>query len=364
MKDYYEILGVPKNASKDEIKRAYRRLAHQYHPDKNEGDEKKFKEINGAYQVLGDDAKKSQYDQFGQTFDAQGGFGGFSAGGGPASGWDFSNFKRGAGGFEGVDFSDIFSDFFGGGARTSVKTKQRGRDIHVDAAISLEEAYKGAEREISLKKYIQCGLCRGNRNEPGTQLNYCKTCGGSGELRQTHRIAFGAFTRVVDCKECVGTGKVPEKKCSKCRGNGRLQDIESISLKIPAGISTGEVISFSGKGEMGESGAPGNLYVEVHIKPHDKFERREDDIYSQERISLSQAVLGGVIKIKTLGGENDVKIPDGMQSHDVIKLQGKGMPRLSRGGFGDHYLTIIVENPKKLSKRAKDLFEELKKEGI
>ncbi len=360
--DYYQTLGVPKNASKDEVKRAYRKLAHKYHPDKQGGDEKKFKEINEAYQVLGDEGKKAQYDQFGSNFGSGGGSGshGFSAKGGPARGW---NFGSRAGGFEGVDFGDIFSEFFGAGARTGTRTKQKGRDIKADMMISLEEAYRGVEREISLKKNTICSKCGGSKNEPGTSLKGCKACGGSGEVRQTHRTVLGSITQVHECSECRGEGKIPEKKCSKCRGAGIVQEAERINIKIPAGIHSGEQIEFQGKGEAA-AGGYGNLYVEVHIKENPQFEREGDDIYTNIEISMPQAALGETMTIKTLSGEQDIQIPSGTESGAMIKLQGKGMPRLHRPGHGDHCVRIAIRTPKNLSKHAKELLSELRKEGI
>jgi len=297
MRDYYETLGVPKNSSKEEIKRAYRKLAHQYHPDKRGGDEKKFKEINEAYQVLGDDRKRSQYDQGGSQFDFSQGGGGFSG----FQGFDFGGFSSGKG-TSTFDFNDIFSEFFSGGARTSASAKTRGRDIYIDTIISLQEAYSGTEREITLKKYVVCGRCNGKKNEPGTQLTKCKTCNGSGEIRQEQNVIFGSFTRITHCRDCNGAGTIPEEKCSKCRGSGRVQEDDKIQVKIPPGINSSEAIQFTGKGEVGESGQAGNLYVQVHVKEHDRFRRREDDIYSDAEISISQAVLGEVVPIETLGG--------------------------------------------------------------
>ncbi|MFY9457516.1 MAG: molecular chaperone DnaJ [Candidatus Spechtbacterales bacterium] len=359
MNDYYKTLGVPKNSSQEEVKRAYRKLAHKYHPDKQGGDEKKFKEINEAYQVLGDERKKAQYDQFGSNFGSRNGEG--------FQGFDFNNFSgfsgRGGFGSQEFDLGDIFSEFFGGGARTRSRTKQRGHDIQIDAVISLEEAYSGVTRKISLKKSIKCPQCQGNKNEPGSKLNICKSCGGSGEVRQTHRTVLGSITQVHECNACSGEGKIPEKKCSRCRGLGIVEDIENISLDIPAGIHSGESMVINGKGAAGEGGY-GNLYVQVHIRDHAKFERKGDDIYSDIQISIPQAVLGDLLKTQTLSGETDIKVPSGAESGAMIKLQGKGMSRLGGRGFGDHYARISIKTPQKLSKRARELFEELRKEGI
>ncbi len=348
MQDYYEILGVPKNASKEALKQAYRGLAHKYHPDKKGGDEKKFKEVNEAYQVLGDERKRAQYDQFGAGFNSQGagGFSGFQ-------GFDFGNF----------DFQDVFSEFFGGGMRASRRTRARGRDIEVDLALTLEEAFSGVEREISLKKYTQCSRCGGKKNEPGTSLKKCETCGGSGEVRSKLGTFMGSFMQISTCAGCRGEGKIPEKKCEKCRGAGRVLDIESIPIKIPAGIRSGEVLELFGMGEAGDSGS-GNLYMRIQVKEHPKFQREGDDIISTAEISLSQAALGDSLRIQTLGGDEEVQIPGGVDSGEMIKLQGKGMPGRGRVGRGDQYVKIIVKTPKRLSRRARELFAQLRNEGI
>lgn len=355
MKNYYDILGVPKSASKEKVKQAYRKLAHQYHPDRG-GDEKKFKEINEAYQVLGDEKKRAQYDQFGSAFSSQG-FGGDHRGFG---GFDFSSFGGNARGF---DFNDIFSEFFSGGARPTTKTKQSGADIQVDISITLEEAYQGVIKTIQIKKYNICSRCGGKKNEPGSNLKACGQCGGTGEIRRDQRILFGTFTQVSECPSCAGEGKIPEKKCSQCRGLGRVQQIEEIKINIPAGIHSGEAIKISGKGEAGDGGY-GNLYAYIRIKHHRDFEREGDDILSALSISMSQAVLGDSLVIKTLAGSENIRIPAGIESWEMIKLEGRGMPRLRGAGRGDHYIKIVVKTPRKLSKRAKEIFEELKREGI
>jgi molecular chaperone DnaJ len=358
--DYYQTLGVPKNAGKEEIKKAFRKLAHQYHPDKQGGNEQKFKEINEAYQVLSDDQKRSQYDTFGSAFDAQGG-------GSGASGFDFGGFGRGGFSAQGVEFdlNDIFSDLFGGGrGRTATKTRQRGQDIQVDMEISLQDAYQGFEKDISLKKYVRCHTCNGDRNEPGTQLQTCSTCQGTGEIRNQQQTILGSFMRVAECRACKGVGKIPDKKCRSCNGNGRVQDTELVRIKIPAGIASGEAISLKGKGEMGEAGEAGDLYIRVLIKSHPEFERNGDNIHSERIILFSQAILGDQIQVQTLGGTVSARIPDGIQSGELLKLPGKGMPNLAGRGQGDHYIKIIVKTPEKLSKRAKDLMEELRKEGL
>jgi len=262
-KDYYDILGVSKSASDDDIKKAYRRLAHQYHPDKSGGDEKKFKEVNEAYQVLSDKAKRQQYDQFGQTFEQAGaggqGFGGFDFSGFQGFGGQGFNFDFGEGGFE-----DIFSDIFGGSTRT--RRKARGRDIQVDVEISFSEMVSGATRTMNLYKNSVCERCGGEGGEPGTSLKTCSTCHGSGQVRKTSRSFFGSFSQVTTCSECQGSGSIFEKKCSQCGGDGKYKKEEQIEIKIPAGIADGQTISMEGQGEAGQRGArPGNLYVIVHI---------------------------------------------------------------------------------------------------
>ncbi|OGI29212.1 MAG: molecular chaperone DnaJ [Candidatus Moranbacteria bacterium RIFOXYA12_FULL_44_15] len=371
--DYYNILGVEKGASDDEIKKAYRKLAHKYHPDKSGGDEKKFKEINEAYQVLSDKAKRSQYDQFGQTFQggAPGGSqdfdfsgfdfgnfsrqnnGGFSAKGGPASGWEFQ--------FGGDDLGDIFSNVFGGRSQGRGRGR-RGQDIQVDVEIDFSEMVHGAEREINLRRSVRCGRCGGTGAEPGAKIKTCPTCKGAGQVEKTTRSFFGMFSQVGICPECEGAGKVPEKKCSQCGGDGRVKENENIKIKIPAGLSDGQTISLEGKGEAGEKGAPpGNLYVVVHVKPHPKFTRNGLDILSTEYISFSMAALGGEIEIETLYGKLILKIPAGTQSGETFRVRDKGAPDLGGRGVGNHLVKVIVSVPRKITREQKRLIEELGK---
>lgn len=364
MKDYYTILGVSKNASKEEIKKAFRKLAHQYHPDKQGGDEKKFKEINEAYQVLSDNAKRAQYDQFGSTFD-QGSGGGQGFSGFDFGGFDFNRFRRGSGsrGFE-FDLNDIFSDFFGRTqTRPSSRTKQKGSDIEVDIEITLEEAFSGIERQVSLRKYSKCDICGGQKNEPGTGFKTCVKCNGAGEIKHDQKIIFGMFTQVIECDECAGEGKIPERKCSKCKGIGMIQQIDTINVRVPGGVRRGEVIEFPGRGEMGRDGA-GNLYARILVKEDSHFERQGDDIFSDVEISVSQAALGDTINVRIIDGGYAAKIPSGFQSGGMIRLVNKGMPKLQKQGRGDHYLRITVKTPEKLSKKSRELFEDLRKEGL
>ena len=355
-KDFYNILGVSKGASDDEIKKAYRKLAHKYHPDKSGGDESKFKEINEAYQVLSDKSKRSQYDQFGQTFEGAGPGGGAGFGG-----FDFSGFQQGFGG-QGFDFGegfgDIFSDIFGG--RQTRDRRQPGRDIQVDVEISFEEMVRGAKRDINLYRMVQCDVCHGNGGEPGAKEETCSTCKGSGKVQQTVRSVFGSFAQVSTCPTCSGSGKTYSKKCHKCSGEGRVKEEQKISVDIPAGISSGQTISVRGQGEAGEKGAQsGDLYVNVYVKPHSKFKRDNDNITSSEHISFSQAALGDKISVETIEGDVTMKVPQGTQSGELFRIKEKGVPSLRGSSRGDHLVKILVDVPKKLSREQKKLIEEL-----
>jgi len=369
--DYYKILGVPKNATDDEIKKAYRKLAHKYHPDKSGGDEKKFKEINEAYQVLSDKTKRAQYDQFGQNFEQA------RAGGGQGfGGFDFGNFARQGGfgrdfggihfefgGADGEDFEDIFSNVFG--SRRGGSRKQRGRDIQIDVEISFEEMVTGAEREVNLRKSVRCDRCQGSGGEPESKMKTCPTCQGAGRVEQMRRSFFGSFSQVSVCPECQGEGKVYDKKCGKCGGDGRVKEEQKMKINIPSGIDDGQTISVEGAGEAGAKGAqPGNLYVVVHVRPHSKFTRKGNDILSAETISFSMAALGGEIEIETVTGKLILKIPSGTQSGELFRIKDKGVPDIHGRGQGSHLVKIIVEVPKKLSREQKRLMEELEKTGM
>lgn len=371
-KDYYEILGIPKNASPDEIKRAYRKLAHQHHPDKG-GDAEKFKEVNEAYQVLSDPQKRTQYDQFGTTFEqarAGGGFSGFD-------GFrDFSSFadafdffgrsRQGRSEFEFENLGDIFGEVFGGGAsRRGARHKQRGRDISVDSEITLEETVKGVEKEFNLYKGVICQKCGGSGAEPGSQIKTCSRCKGNGQVEETTRAGFFSFSQVKVCPECRGLGKKPDKVCSQCGGDGRTKQYKTIRVTIPAGIQDGQVISLRGQGEAGLYGsAPGDLYLTVHIKPHKIFERKRDDLYCSLEISFTQSILGDKIEIPTLFGQVSLEIPEGIESGTTIRLKNKGVPHLDSHGSGDMMVKVKIKTPKKLSRTQKNLIEKLKEEGL
>lgn len=365
--NYYNILGVSKSASDDEIKKAYRKLAHKHHPDKAGGDEKKFKEINEAYQVLSDKTKRQQYDQFGRTFSAGGGS---AYGGDEFEGFDFGDIfgqaRQGGANFEfGGDFSDIFSDIFGERFGGRAARKKAGRDIQVDVEINFEEMVRGAERNLKLYKTAVCGVCRGTGGEPGAEEKTCPTCKGSGQVKKTTRSFFGSFIQVSTCPDCEGTGRVYSRKCHKCGGDGRAKEEQTIQVKIPAGINNGQTISLHGQGEAGERGAPsGDLYVNVHVRPHSKFKREQDNVLSEEYITFSQAALGDKINIGTIDEEIKMKVPAGTQSGEVFRIREKGIPHLGRRGRGDHLVKIIVKIPKSTTGSQKDLIEKLKKENL
>ncbi len=366
-KDLYELLGVAKNASQDEIKKSFRKLAHQYHPDKSNGDEKKFKEVNAAYQILGNAEKRKQYDQFGPAAFTQGGHGG-------AGGFNWQDFARASGGpggagqgveFDMGDLGDIFGDLFGFGRRGGTRTRQasKGQDIQAEMDIEFREAVFGSEKGIELYKHVLCPHCSGNGAEPGSKIDTCKTCAGKGQVEQVQRTIMGAFRSVGICPDCGGAGKTASKKCTKCRGEGRSKETEKIKVKIPAGINQGETIRLAGKGEVGTYGASsGDLYITMRIKRDPLFERDGDNIITNVEISFSQAALGDKIPITTLDGDVMLKIPSGTQSGKIFSLNGKGVPHLRTKGRGDHLVTVIVKTPDKLSKNQKKLFEELASE--
>jgi len=365
MKDYYKILGISRDASSEEIKRAFHKLAHKHHPHKG-GDEKKFKEINEAYQVLSNMEKKSQYDRFGQVF--EGGGPGFSAQGGPASGWDF-NWVWGESSKErpdlGIDLGDLFEDFFGGRGREK-KDFKKGKDIKIDIEIPLEETLKGSTKEIILYKQILCSRCQGRGAEPGTSLNECFSCRGSGGVQQIKRTFLGSFTRWTVCPECGGEGQRPEKLCNVCKGKGRIKGEEDIKIFIPAGVDSNQVIKISGKGEAGKKGGnSGDLYVRILVKEHPVFKRRGDDLFAFQEISFSQATLGDEVEIPTLEGAKILlKISSGSESGKILRISGKGIPRFSGYGRGNLYVELIVKTPKRLTKTQKELLKKLKEQGL
>ncbi len=354
-KDYYKVLGVEKGATQDEVKKAFRKQAHKHHPDKPGGDEAKFKEINEAYQVVGDEKKRQQYDQFGSDFQQQGGFGG-------GAGWeDFMNAARGGGGFQGgnvhFDFGDMFG--FGGGGRGGRRQK-RGNDVQVDVEISFEEAAFGVEREIKLQKQNDCDVCSGSGAEPGSDVSTCAECGGRGQVNRVQQTILGAMQTAATCPTCRGAGNKADSVCKHCSGEGKTRSESSYTVKIPGGIDTGGTIRLTGKGESGGAhGQSGDLYVQVHVKSKSGFNRQGFDIYTESTITFAQAALGDKIEIDTLDGGKKLVIPAGTQPGQKFKLKALGVTRLQRSGRGDQYVTVSVDVPKKLSKKAKKLVEEL-----
>lgn len=367
-KDYYEILGIPKTASKDEIKKAFRVLAHKYHPDKNGGDDKKFKEVSEAYSVLSDDTKRQQYDQFGH--------GGVGAGGAHAGGFNWQDFAGQAGGFsgfsgfgqggEGIEFDlgDIFGEFFGGGGRTRGPRVKRGRDISVDISITFKESIFGAEKKIAITKDSKCVECSGTGSRKGSELKTCDRCKGEGQIHETKRSFFGAINSTRICDECLGKGKVPKEKCQICHGHGVLNKREDITIIVPSGIENGETLRVSGMGEAILGGASGDLYVNVHVEKHPIFKKNGINLVMDLKIKLSDALLGSEYNLETLEGPLVVKIPEGVSSGEILKVKGKGVPINRGSGRGDLMINIKVPTPTKLSKNAKKMIEELRKEGI
>lgn len=349
-KDYYQILGVPKTATQEEIKKAFRKLAHQHHPDKNQGNDEKFKQINEAYQTLSSKEKRAQYDQYGSKFEqarSQGGFSGFSG---------FRDFSDFASAFDFSNFSDLFSDFFYG--RQS-RENSPGQDIHLSLEIDFEQAVKGVEKEIELYKYIHCYECKGTGAE-SAKLKICSICKGQGSLRKTQKTFLGSFITETVCAKCQGQGQIPEKVCRKCQGQARIKAKTRLKIKIPAGINTGQTIELREQGHAGEKAQiNGNLYITVKVKPHAQFQRQNWDILYDLSISFTQAGLGDKIEIPTIWNKVNLKIPAGIQSGTVLKLQGKGVPVLNSHAKGDMLIKVNVKTPTRLSKAQKDLLKEL-----
>lgn len=360
-RDYYEVLGVNRNATKEEIKQAYRKLAMQYHPDvsKDPNAEEKFKEISEAYAVLSDDEKRAQYDRFGHA-----GMAGYTQQD-LFRDFDFDIFRD----FGFGSFDSIFDIFFGRdlGSRFRQAYEQayrprRGNDILYTLEISLNEAAFGAEKEIELPKQITCSACSGTGAKPGTGLRKCPTCNGTGQVRHAQTRGFTQFIRIETCSSCRGRGTYIEVPCGECRGKGIVQRTRKLLIKIPKGVDTGYRLRIRGEGEAGERGAPpGDLYIEVKVKPHDFFEREGDDLICKIPISFPQAALGCEIEVPTLYGKAKLKIPPGTQNDTLFRLRGKGMPRLHGYGNGDQIIRIYITIPTKLSKRQRELLEELAK---
>jgi molecular chaperone DnaJ len=364
-KNYYESLRVDKNASKDEIKKAFHKMAHKYHPDKNKGEDKKFKEVNEAYQVLSDDQKRARYDQFGSADGPMGGgnYGGGQSGfGGGFEGFDFSGFQNGQG-FDMGDIGDIFGDFFGGGMGRGTRNTRRGRDIQTEIDLSFEESIFGIKKTVSINKQSTCDICKGIGGKVGSKMNTCKTCNGQGQIREVKRSMLGSFQTTKICGECLGNGKIPSDKCSNCKGFGVLRKQKDIELNIPSGINNGEMLKMQGAGEDIQGGPSGDLYIKVRVISHSIYKRDGLNLTMDLSIKLTDALLGMTYNLKTLEGQNmEIKIPEGINHNEQLRVRGKGVP--SSRGRGDIILRIQIKMPSKLSRKEKELIEELKKEGI
>jgi molecular chaperone DnaJ len=355
-KNYYETLGIDKKASQDDIKKAFRKLAHKYHPDKGSGDETKFKEITEAYSILSDDKKRREYDTYGQSFPG-GQPGGAGAGFG---GFDFSGFQNGNVEFDLNDLFGSFGDVFGGGRQSRVR---RGRDISIDIQVSFKEAVLGAKRTVLLAKVSTCDICKGSGAKPGTEMDTCKTCNGSGRIRESRRSILGDFTSVRPCTTCEGTGKVPKEKCENCKGHGVLRKEQEINIDIPAGMDDGEMIRLPQQGEALKGGIAGDLYVKVHVKPHPVFRKEGSNLVMDLPVKMTDALLGTTVSVETVDGKTlEVKVPALARAEETLRIKGKGVP--AEGARGDLLINVSVAMPKKLSSRAKKAIEELKEEGL
>ncbi len=341
-KDYYEVLGLEKNASEDEIKKAFKKAALKYHPDRNQGDdaaEEKFKEINEAYQVLSDPEKKQRYDQYGTAdFNGAQGFDGF----------DF-------GGFGG--FGDIFSDIFGGGFSSSSNKNapRKGADMEYNLNLTFEEAVFGCEKEIRVTRREKCEACGGTGAKTGTSPKTCSKCNGRGKINVQRRTALGVMSTTATCDACGGKGSIIDSPCTSCRGTGKERKTRNLTINVPAGVDTGNVMPLRGQGEVGDNGGPsGDLYVNIRVAPHSVFIRKGFDIHMETHISFAKATLGTDIKVPTVDGDVTYKVPAGTQPGTVFRLKSKGVPRVNSSTRGDHYVRVIVDVPKSLNEKQKD----------
>src|SRR3989344_2754228 len=356
-KDYYKILGVGKNATKEEIKAAYKKLAKQYHPDLNKspGVAEKFKEINEAAAVLGDDEKRKQYDQFGTAG------GQFQQG---FSGFDFSDFMSDIGGF-GMDFDSIFENFFGGSRSSGrARRRQRGSDLRYDMEIELEDAALGATRTINVPRLEECEKCNGTGAESAKDIVTCDECGGRGVSTRTQRTPFGLFSTTTTCRKCRGQGKYIKNACPECNGKGVVRKTRKIEVSIPKGAVDGTNLRIQGEGEAGGHGTDsGDLYIVIHVKPHKVFERHGNNVYVKIPVSFTTATLGGEIEVPTLKGKAELKIPAGTQSNTIFRMKGLGIPDLHSHHVGDENVEVYITVPEKLTKKQKQLLEEFEKEN-
>lgn len=346
--DYYDLLGVPKDASDEDIKKAFRKLAHQHHPDKPGGDAEKFKKINEAYQVLSDPEKRKRYDQFGANFEQMGGgpggFGGF-------------DFRQAGVNFDMGDLGDMFGDIFGmGGARR--REPARGRNIEMDLHVSFEESAFGVDREITVRKTVECEECDGTGAEKGSKQIDCIQCGGSGQVRKVQQTILGSFQTVGTCPRCQGEGKTAERQCKRCGGQGVAKGERVLNVKVPAGIADGEVLRVTGGGEAApRGGRPGDLYLAIRVRADKRFQRDGFDVHSTVEIGVGKAALGGSVPVETLDGPVELDVPAGTQPGQVFRLRGKGITHLRKSGRGDHLVTVAVRVPKRLSKEQRKALE-------
>jgi molecular chaperone DnaJ len=350
-KDLYGVLGLSKGASIDEIKKAYRRLSKELHPDKRKGDtasEKQYKEVNEAYEILSNPKKKQAYDQFGVTGDASGSpFGG--AGFSPFSGEGFGS------------FGDIFDSFFGGGRSGPSKEHQRGADQEVVVELDLKDIVTGVDRTISVRKYVSCSACDGKGAERDSSMKTCDACGGTGQITRTSRSIFGTIQQSSVCTTCEGSGQIPEHPCGNCTGEGRLLEQTDITVEIPPGIEDRQTLRVQGKGEVGKRGGQsGDLYVTVRVRPDSRFIREGENVRSRLTLSVTDAILGTQKSIETVEGEVTLDVPSGTQPSQVLRLKGKGLPVLSSSRRGDHFVDVSVDIPTKLSRKERQLIEDLK----
>lgn len=349
-RDYYETLGIARGASEDDIKKAFRRLARQYHPDvnKDKGAEARFKEVNEAYEVLGDPQKRAAYDRFGHAGVSN------EAGGGanPFEGFGFGNFND--------LFETLFANAAGAaGARARPGAAQRGADLRYDLTISFEEAVRGCQKDIEIPRWETCGTCQGSGAQPGTATQRCPKCQGSGELRTVQQSIFGQFVNVMVCDRCRGEGRIITTPCERCHGQGRVRNVRRVTVNIPAGVDDGINVRVTGEGEAPpRGGAPGNLYVALTVKPHEFFKRQNTDITYELPISFADAALGADVVVPTLDGKESLKIPSGTQSGRVFRLKGKGVPVIHQNSRGDQLVTTRIVTPQNLTKRQRELLQE------
>ncbi len=363
MKDYYKILGIEKGANDDDIKKAYRKLAHQYHPDKASGNENKFKEINEAYQTLSSAEKRTYYDRFGSAPRAGGG--GFSGNCNPFAGFDFGGGFSAGGGFEDLgSVGDIFEAFFEGFGGKKRKTYKRGADLEVVQEITLEDAYCGVKSDFEIKTYIVCEKCRGVGHTSEAGFTQCSTCDGQGEIRESRNSFFGSFSQVRACAKCFGSGQIPKKVCGTCTGAGRIISNHKVSVAVAAGIADGQIIKLANAGEAGErGGGVGDLYVRIKVNPHAIFKREAHDLIAKANLNLIDILLAKPVAITTISGKKiEVVIPEDFNLKSKLKISGEGMPRLGSFGKGDLYIDLEVKTPKHLNYAAQRLLEQLRKE--